>query len=585
MYRSILGYVIKRLTNRHLDNCQTDKTMNNYKLANIKKKELKLSRQREEILKLEPVTALDKILASLQPATLIQSFPSQDLYFLMHSVGGEDFIPVLSLASQDQWEYILDMDIWGEDKPDIVRMTDALSLLFQSAPARLMRWAVKEKVELLEYYFLKNMEIRIREHDDVPPDEDDFMTFDDKFYFRFPKANENEEGKPAQELITNMLESVAQMDLSVFHALLIETRSVLMPEVEEEEFRLKNVRLAEKGFLPAHEAIGIYQPLSSLKLRKRPLKSSERKETYNPDIPTVPNYASKFIKEDNFFAASLQTLSTDLLFDLQAEFASLVNKVISADRIKIREKEDFEKVIDKTCGYLSVGIERVNKKNPVSVIEIYFLEDVFRAGSSEILRLGRKVSQWHKTSFVNSNNLPLSFLDEKWLGIVGGALLDRPLFLDNYNQGDLYRNFKSFQEIDQTNLEIEKIIETDKILETLDFDIQSFSHGILTYKSLFLTLWAKDHLNLDNSLSPIPVDDFKDFFAALFSNKEDFKIDKIKIDDFLSWVSRVSKAEQETVSDNFIKVANEMFEEIEEEYGTVKVRDLDLRIISHFLLE
>ncbi|MDX2509715.1 MAG: DUF6178 family protein, partial [Desulfobacterales bacterium] len=65
--------------------------MTNYKLANIRKKELKLAQQREEILKLEPEAAVDSLLSSLQPATLIQSFPSQDLYFLMHSVGQEDF--------------------------------------------------------------------------------------------------------------------------------------------------------------------------------------------------------------------------------------------------------------------------------------------------------------------------------------------------------------------------------------------------------------------------------------------------------------------------------------------------------------
>ena len=67
--------------------------------------------------------------------------------------------------------------------------------------------------------------------------------------------------------------------------------------------------------------------------------------------------------------------------------------------IKIRKKEDLERVIEKTCGYLSVGIERVNKKNPGLVIEKYFLEDVFRTGSTEILKLGRKINLWHGNCF------------------------------------------------------------------------------------------------------------------------------------------------------------------------------------------
>jgi len=558
--------------------------MNDYKVANIRKKELNLSRQREEILKLVPEAAIDSILSSPQPATLIQSFPGQDLYFLMHSIGKEDFIPVLSLASSDQWEYILDMDIWEDDKPNIANMTETLSLLFQADSKRLMRWTVKEKVDLVEYYFLKNIEIRIREHDDFPPDEDDFMTFDDKFYFRFPKSYENEEGQPANELITKMLECVAEMDLSLFHGLLLETSTVLAPEVEEEQFRLKNVRLAEKGFLPSYEAVGIYQPVSFLKLRERPLKSLAKKESFSPDIPVVSHYASQFIKQDNLFASVLKTLNQDMVFYLQSELASLVNKVISADRVKIREKEDLEKVIEKTCGYISVGIERLNEKNPGLVIEKYFLEDIFRTGSSEILKLGRKTKLWHKTSFLEKNNLPLGFLDEKWLGIVGGLMLDRPLFFDSFSQGKPYRNFRSFKEINDIKHEIEKIIATDEILKTFDVDIQSFSKGILTYKSLFLTLWAKNHLGMDNSLRPIPVNVFKDFFTDLFSNKEKCKIENIKREDFILWIAKISKTEREEMEENFIFVANEIFDEIEEEYGSVSPNDIDLRLIRHFLL-
>ncbi len=559
--------------------------MKDYKLANINKKELKLAKQREEILKLEPEEIVDSILGSSQPATLIQSFPDQDLYFLMHSSGKEDFIPVLSLATSDQWEYILDMDIWEDDKPDIMNMTNALSILFQADPKRLMRWIVKEKVDMLEYYFLKNMEIRIREHDDVPPDEDDFFTFDDKFYFRFPDSDKKEEGNSAKELITKMLDSVAQMDLSVFHGLLLETSFVLAPEVEEEQFRLKNVRLAEKGFLPAHEAVGIYQPLSSLKLNKRLPVPTSKNKLFNPEILMAPIYTSKFIKEDNLFAASLKAIDDNEIFsDIQVEFTSLVNKVIAADRIKVREKQDIEEVIEKVCSYLSLGMGRVNNKDPQSVIEKYFLEDIFRAGSSEILRLGRKIVRWYGTSFISKNNLPLSFLDEKWLGIAGGLMLDRPLFYDNFSTKESYRNFKSFNEIQDIEIEVAKIIETDKILSKFDIDIKSFSKGILTYKSLFFTLWTKDHLKMDDSLSPIPVDKFKDFFAALFSSKEESKIDNLKRKDFIVWISKKIKTELKDISESFIFVVNEMFDEIEEEYGQVNVQDIDLRFTRHFLL-
>jgi hypothetical protein len=51
----------------------------------------------------------------------------------------------------------------------------------------------------------------------------------------------------------------------------------------------------------------------------------------------------------------------------------------------------------------------------------------------------------------------------------------------------------------------------------LDPDIASFHKGVLTYKSLILTLWAKDRLGLAPDLSPIDIAAFKPFFKALFA--------------------------------------------------------------------
>ena len=65
-------------------------------------------------------------------------------------------------------------------------------------------------------------------------------------------------------------------------------------ESEEEQFRLRNVRLGEKGFLPFHEAVGIYQPLRPEKLpsaRKKVLRERFRDDPVYP----VPQFANNFI--------------------------------------------------------------------------------------------------------------------------------------------------------------------------------------------------------------------------------------------------------------------------------------------------
>ena len=56
----------------------TDK--NDYKLANLENREMKLRGRRQDILVSDGENALDKIIDAPSPATLVQSFPDQDLF-------------------------------------------------------------------------------------------------------------------------------------------------------------------------------------------------------------------------------------------------------------------------------------------------------------------------------------------------------------------------------------------------------------------------------------------------------------------------------------------------------------------------
>ncbi|MBT3177550.1 MAG: hypothetical protein HOG03_23705 [Desulfobacula sp.] len=570
-----------------------------YKLANIQKRELKLRGLRHEILISESEKALDMILEAPSPATLVQSFPDQDLYYLMHKIGPYDFIPILAMARSEQWEYILDVETWDNDRLDLDYMTKTFDILFQADPQRLLRWVIKEKPDYFEFYLFKNMEIFVREHDELPPEDfDDYITIDDKFYFRFPEKPEDmDEDLPEQrnnpeawELIEKMVKAVAQMDLSVYHGLLLETASTLPAETEEEHFRLKNMRLAEKGFLPAHEALGIYQPTKLSSLRKRPEKDRFTSEPFDPDIPLPPQFFSQFIEGDDLFVKSLKLLDPEFILHLESELAALINKIISADKIKLRSKEDLEKAISKACDYLNLGLEVILKgeKKPelaIGVIREYFLEDIFRSGSRAGLKLKTKAFNWFRQSFMNKNDLPLSFLGETYLGVIGGLFLDRPLYYDNYAAGKLYRDFKSISDIIVTSKALEQIIALDKVLGLIDADINSFEQGVLTFKTLILTLWAKDRLKLAPDLEPIDTIIFKKFFIALFSKSDSKQSPGIQLQDLALWISEVTDVNETDFDNAFSQVLSDLIKELEEEYSLVNPENIDPRFIPHFLLK
>ncbi len=570
--------------------------MDDYRLANIQNREMKLRARRLDILRSEPEKALDMILEAPAPVTLIQSFPDQDLYYLMHKIGPYDFIPVLAMAASEQWEYILDMEVWDNDRLDTDMMTRAFDVLYQADPARLLRWVIMEKPDFFEFYLFKYMDIRIREHDEMPPDDhEDYLSLDDKFYIRFPddplileddEAPVPENREEARELIEKMLRKLAEMDLSVYHGLLLETRSTLTAETEEDQFRLKTQRLAEKGFLPTHEAIGIYQPTRVSAFRKRPATASKG---FDPDLPLPPQYFTRTLDGDDLLKAAMNGLDPDFAMTLESELAALINKVISADKIRLRSREDLDKAAIKTRDYLNLGLEvllrgRLSEEGARDMIKDYFLEDIFRTGSRAGIILKTKAVNWFRNSFMKRVRLPLRFLGETYLGVVGGLFLERPLYFADYAQGERYRHFRSIPDITRTDRLLDEIIALDRVLDALPVDIASFRQGVLTYKTLILTLWAGNRLGLPPDLKPMDPAVFIPFFKALFTEPDSKGRRRIQLEDLSLFLSEATGMDEKTMGKDFGKVTADLIQELEEEYGQIDPETIDPRFIPHFLL-
>ena len=348
---------------------------NEYNIA-VRRSDALLS-QRKEIIALSPEKALDRILEAKHPAALIHSFPEEDFYFLVHDIGLNDSYELLAMASEKQWDYILDVELWEKDRIDTGSVTRWLDILFRAAPDRFIKWAIEKKSDLIEYYLFNNIRVAIREHDQDPSIfGKDFVTIDDIFYIKVldnpeyeaqePETEEEKPGKAQrEEFIIKMLEKIAEHDHEKYQQILFESSSVLRAEMEEEFYRLRNVRLAEKSFLPFHEAAGIYSPLKPEALVSRE-KISKRKDEYASLMP-VPLYPYEMLKEDNLFAISLKRIVTgEVLQNLQMEFAALCNQIIAADQKNIKSRDELKEVVRKACGYLSIGLERTVKGGPES---------------------------------------------------------------------------------------------------------------------------------------------------------------------------------------------------------------------------
>jgi hypothetical protein len=565
----------------------------------------RLSMQRKEILSLPADRALDYILNAPHPSTIVHSFPEEDFYFLVHDIGLEDSLRLLSLASSKQWEYMLDIEVWGKDRIEIRSVTKWLDLLFRADPDRFIKWFLNKKLEFIEFYLFKNIKLIIREHDQDPSDlGKGLFTLDDTFYIRFAdypfeEKSDGEFQKIRNKFLTNFMHRLADYDLITYQSVLLESSSIIPAESEEEAYRLRNVRLAEKGFLPFDEAICIYQPL-----RPQDIDKHERKYTLvgsDPDshVP-APAYTVRIIKEDNLFTEALQTIKAeDVLLQIQSEFAALANQIIAADQKNIRNRDELRNVVKKACGYIGIGLEHLTGANKVldvnqsaALIQKYMLSHIFRVGYTLCLDLKWKAEKWRSKSWFAKNGLSLSFWDEEWLGVLGGLLIKKPLCYDNYKTtSSLYRDFSSIEDIRKAEKVLDEIIAFDDLLSLMTIKFETTGDKAITYKNLILTLWARHYLGLSEGLAPLSLDELKTFFDDLLiipkkSEKDKQRKTSISMkESFLSWVSEKTGLNIHKITQRLGQTLENLFNAIESEYGGVAKKDLDPRHIYLFLVK
>ena len=562
--------------------------------------------KRRQLMTLEPEEAMERILQDSQSQALVHSFPEQDFYFLIHDIGPEDAGPLLSLASNRQWEHLVDLETWQRDQIDIQAVSRWLDLLLEADPARFLNWFLNEKLEFVEFFLYQNIEVRVREHDQDPNEfGQGFFSLDGTYYIRFidqPADGAENEIAEAQrkKFITRLTDTLSNFDHRLYQGVLLEATHVIPAETEEDCFRWRNVRLADKGFLPFDEAIGIYQPIKPQDLAEQSSKTLPSAQDPTSLIP-VPQYPIRMLSGDDHFARGLTAIdSENALSHIQTEFANLCNQIIVADHKTIRERDQLRDIVKKACGYISIGLERMSKgkiradsQQAAALITRYPLSKIFRVGFGEALILKWQTEKWLDQCWYARNGLRLTFWGEQWLGVLGGLLIKKPLYYDNYKTGVLYREFESLEDVRTTEDAFSQIKALDDLLSLMSIDIDRPSaYGFLTYKNLILTLWARHFLKLPaDKLKPIGKIEFKPFFEQLLPGQpSDDRNQKRRVpqkmkQNILDWLAADTGLKDFEIAARLGPTLEYLFEEIESELDRVAAKDLDPRYVQLFLLD
>ena len=554
-----------------------------------------LAATRRAVLSLPGDQALARILDHPRPASLVQSFAETDLHLLIHEIGPADALPLLAMASNQQLQYLLDAETWNADHIDGAALTRWIAAMMQAAAERSVVYLMQHQRALLEYFLARHLQLIIREHDQDPSVfGDDWFSLDNVFYLRIrphAAADESLEGlaDDRDSFIHALLQRLADHDYALLRHLLMESSVLLPAEHEEEMLRQRTVRLAERGFLPFDEAVGIYLPLAPEALADRRMRRQDAGDRETTQLP-VPRAAAGSLPERGAFVEALAVYAADgAMAPIEAEFAALCNRLAVADRRVVRRRDDLATLARKAAGYLGIGLERMASVNGrfdpargAALIRRHHLEDFFRVGWEAVWNLKRRAERWQRQSWYRQKGLRLSFWLEEGTGVVGGLLIKRPLFFDNYRSGVLYREFETLADLAATEGTLDAIMALDALLARMTITAPLAPAGALNWKNLLLTLWIRDCLELSPENLAVGLEDLRRFFAGLWTAKG--KIRQARRRQFLHWLARRSNQAPEAVSLSLAPVLEALFRELEDEYGPVPPEALDRRYIRLFVV-
>jgi hypothetical protein len=492
---------------------------------------------------------LDRILALDNPQSLIKKLPNEDFFWLVKKVGEDDCLPLLKLASEDQWEYLLDLELWEKDHLNLEETSRWLGRLQQSDLKRLIKWLFSKGKDLAYFYLFKNINVEIREEDETFDIKDGFFTFDDTLYVKILD-------KKHRDTIENILGAMASEDFNLYHGLLLGLAGMIPAEMEEEMYRLRNVRLAEHGFLPYEESISVYSHLDH-----NVLSLEEPSEALSLHIGEGAN-----------------ELAPILPF-------GLCNQILSADGLVVNELQTLIKTCQKAAGYLNISLEKLCGTDislAENLIRCNALVAIFRVGFGLALEVKWEAEGWLKKSWFYRHGLNFSFWGNEWGETLAGIIENRPRLYVGLKDGEEYKNFECLSELDTCRRLIHRLMVMDRLMmlltELYTSDKRIIQEPSLTFYPLLFNLWGRQILKLELSFSSMSPEQAKELFRRLRGKNEKppyqmpgFK--SIFVKNFMEYASDFDKEDKKTLKHTLSLI----WQKFAVEYQWVPGDDLDGR--------
>lgn len=536
------------------------------------------------LLTLSGSALIKRILDEDRPDVFVKNLPAEDFFWIVKRIGDEDCLPVLELAHEDQWQFLLDLEIWSKDALDSKRTLAWLNRLGGADPERLASWLFEEGEDLLSLLLLRTAEVVAKDGDDEAQLNESYVTEDGEFFYRALDPDD-------QEHLENLLRALARKDHERYRALLHGLAGVIAPETENELYHFRNSRIAEHGFVPFEEALAVFSPLEPSELQSATPVSLPGKLLDPEEKDFIPLLPMLQIGEGGFLNSVLREIKDPLLSDrIRLESADLTNRIIAAEAFDEINPERISESCRKAAGYLNIALEGVCGKDlraAERLLRNNALLQVFRVGYGFVMNIQRETKRWRRGSWFFNRGWENDFWGDPWGEVLDGILAARPRCRADGKSTGMFREFESLEDLEDVREKLRTVRVLDGLLARLSRN-RTAKESLLevrTFHPLLFNRWARRLLGMEISSAPLTVEEARTFFRTLRRGEtgKPFRMAQFRdvfISDFTDGAADVEPSETEILKKALVLV----WDAFRAEYESIEESDLDGRFSAYLLI-
>lgn len=382
----------------------------------------------------KPRDKMNALLEAPNTSEAVQALDPMEFYDLFHAVGPADAMALVEYAAPEQVQTCLDLDIWRDDQMRDEHLAPWVEQLLAVPDEKFAEFWRELDPEVMALYLSRNIRLYMAEDKndevDIPDQESQNIAQSPDFTYWIAYPEDADKAEQLRQLVEKIYAVLGiEKAWSTLEAMHFEIGS----DLEEQAYRFRTERIREYGFMPRHEAAGIFANVDVL-AETESIRKEVSAELYIQSYPATNKLDAALaaldqsIAADCYFAKILSKVSN--IESIKIQLLSIAQQVAVFDGFQPHEVQGFEDSMLLAVSTINLGLEYASELDDAlaeRILSHVALKRLFRLGYSLTIELQRKakilLSRGHLSII---DDQPMSLLTVAQRDALEGMMLERP---------------------------------------------------------------------------------------------------------------------------------------------------------------